>query len=219
MNQYQRPSLYDILKLPDTFSFNTVDNCQTTSLNDTQNGQLQGYSKPFLSPHDGDPFILESKAAKLPQEASLGSGLYSTSAGPQDDMLFEPSPSIATSDNSVSSCDTFSTAGSRDVINSPRADPKFQSTASRSGAPKRALKHPSKFQCTTCPKRYTRGHILRVHMRTHTEEQVKFVCSVCAKAFARKSNWARHEGLHSSEKMFICKGGQKDGVQWGCGRH
>jgi transcription factor CRZ1 len=44
------------------------------------------------------------------------------------------------------------------------------------------------------------------------------VCTVCGKAFARQHDRKRHEGLHSGEKKFICKGDLKQGGQWGCGR-
>lgn len=91
------------------------------------------------------------------------------------------------------------------------------------GGPKRTQKHPATFQCTLCPKRFTRAYNLRSHLRTHTDER-PFVCSVCGKAFARQHDRKRHEGLHSGEKKFVCKGllGSRDGSTnqgvWGCGR-
>lgn len=81
----------------------------------------------------------------------------------------------------------------------------------------RAQKHPATFQCTLCPKRFTRAYNLRSHLRTHTDER-PFVCSVCGKAFARQNDRARHESLHSGEKKFVCRGDLKDGNKWGCGR-
>ena len=89
--------------------------------------------------------------------------------------------------------------------------------SSAGGGPKRVQKHPATFQCTLCPKRFTRAYNLRSHLRTHTDER-PFVCTVCGKAFARQHDRKRHEGLHSGEKKFVCKGDLQAGGQWGCGR-
>ena len=82
---------------------------------------------------------------------------------------------------------------------------------------KRAQKHPATFQCSLCPKRFTRAYNLRSHLRTHTDER-PFICTVCHKAFARQHDRKRHEGLHSGEKKFVCKGTLQCSQQWGCGR-
>ncbi|CAZ81086.1 unnamed protein product [Tuber melanosporum] len=82
---------------------------------------------------------------------------------------------------------------------------------------KRVQKHPATFQCTLCPKRFTRAYNLRSHLRTHTDER-PFVCTICGKAFARQHDRKRHEGLHSGEKKFVCRGNLKPGGAWGCGR-
>lgn len=55
---------------------------------------------------------------------------------------------------------------------------------------------PQMWQCTLCPKRFTRAHNLRSHERTHTDER-PFVCSVCGKAFVRQNDCVRHEKIHT----------------------
>ena len=83
----------------------------------------------------------------------------------------------------------------------------------------RVQKLPATFQCTLCPKKFTRAYNLRSHLRTHTDDR-PFVCSVCHKAFARQHDRKRHENLHSGAKKLICRGelSAKAGQTWGCGR-
>lgn len=123
-----------------------------------------------------------------------------------------PSPSSKSRRSSTSS------VPNRDYI-LDLADPtRPTSTGSDAPAgPKRTQKHPANFQCSLCPKRFTRAYNLRSHLRTHTDER-PFVCSHCGKAFARQHDRKRHEGLHSGEKKFVCRGNLKDGNNWGCGR-
>ncbi|KAG5982396.1 hypothetical protein E4U55_001935 [Claviceps digitariae] len=140
-----------------------------------------------------------------------------------------PHPSAARSDSSrsLSPFDRQATLSSsrrrqstsavpNNVIALRLADPEYQG-GSEPGAAKRVQKHPATFQCTLCPKRFTRAYNLRSHLRTHTDER-PFVCTVCGKAFARQHDRKRHESLHSGEKRFVCKGDLKAGGQWGCSR-
>lgn len=119
----------------------------------------------------------------------------------------EPSPSRSSRRSSTSAIPN------RDYI-LELADP---SRPAASGTDKRVQKHPATFQCTLCPKRFTRAYNLRSHLRTHTDER-PFVCTVCGKAFARQHDRKRHEGLHSGEKKFVCKGELATGGSWGCNR-
>jgi hypothetical protein len=74
-------------------------------------------------------------------------------------------------------------------------------TTSNGAESRRQQKHPATFQCTLCPKRFTRAYNLRSHLRTHTDER-PFVCTVCGKAFARQHDRKRHEGLHCGEGKY-----------------
>ncbi|KAF3161264.1 DNA-binding transcription factor [Orbilia oligospora] len=131
-----------------------------------------------------------------------------------------PSPSISSVTSSVSTSSRHvrrsSTGGlsNRDYI-LDLADPKRPGVSGSDT--KRVQKHPATFQCTLCPKRFTRAYNLRSHHRTHTDER-PFVCTVCGKAFARQHDRKRHEGLHSGEKRFVCRGELKSGGNWGCSR-
>jgi transcription factor CRZ1 len=92
----------------------------------------------------------------------------------------------------------------------PSPPPEISSAASW-----RTQKPPATFQCSVCPKLFSRAYSLRSHLQIHTDE-LPFVCSICGKAFARQHDQKRHEGLHSGEKMFVCRESLKNGSDWDC---
>ncbi|KAL3417404.1 hypothetical protein PVAG01_11404 [Phlyctema vagabunda] len=100
---------------------------------------------------------------------------------------------------------------------STEASPDLNHLLNLAANKKRVPRHPATFQCSLCPKRFTRAYNLRSHLRTHTDER-PFICNICGKAFARQHDRKRHEGLHSGEKRFVCKGELQSGGSWGCGR-
>ncbi|KAK0723347.1 hypothetical protein B0T26DRAFT_259210 [Lasiosphaeria miniovina] len=72
------------------------------------------------------------------------------------------------------------------------------------------------YQCTFCPKRFTRQHNMKSHLRVQTDER-PFICTVCGTAFARNYDRKTHEDIHSGEKRFSCKENLEYGDQWGGG--
>ena len=161
--------------------------------------------------HNGSHSRSPSAAGRSPSlQASDNLSVRSVSPNPHSRS---PSPGAGNKSRRAST----SSINSRDYIldladpNRPNASQPHQST--------RVQKHPANFQCTLCPKKFTRAYNLRSHLRTHTDER-PFVCTVCGKAFARQHDRKRHEGLHSGEKKFVCKGElhSTPGTMWGCGR-
>jgi C2H2-type zinc finger len=77
-------------------------------------------------------------------------------------------------------------------------------------------KHPARFACPSCPKRFTRSSILRDHMRTHSGER-PFPCAVCGLAFTRRNDCTAHERIHAGQRKFAC-GSAEPHRTWGCGQ-
>ncbi|KAK3642375.1 DNA-binding transcription factor [Elasticomyces elasticus] len=176
--------------------------------------RMRAKSDPYAGPRSSTPGLAgRGRSPSLQTQQSDPSELLV----PQDNRPPSRSPSPARGRNgSVGSRarSTSNASDQRDYI-LDLANPERTPSA---GADKgRIQKHPATFQCTLCPKRFTRAYNLRSHLRTHTDER-PFVCTVCGKAFARQHDRKRHEGLHSGEKKFVCRGNLQSGHQWGCGR-
>lgn len=86
--------------------------------------------------------------------------------------------------------------------------------------PQASHDNPGAYQCSLCPKRFTRAFNLRSHVLSHTNER-PFLCTFCGSAFVRHNDRREHEKTHdaAAARHFICQGTLKDGSLWGCGRH
>ena len=74
------------------------------------------------------------------------------------------------------------------------------------------------FQCRLCPRKFRDAYLLRFHLCTHSDER-PLLSTIYSKAFAHQRERKLPEGLHSSEKKFVCRGelSVQPARRWGCG--
>ncbi|XP_041348063.1 gastrula zinc finger protein XlCGF57.1-like isoform X1 [Gigantopelta aegis] len=63
--------------------------------------------------------------------------------------------------------------------------------------------HNSRLHCAFCKKYFKKAHLLRVHMRSHSDER-PFTCTVCGKSFKTNTHLKGHAKTHTGEKQFTC---------------
>ena len=68
-------------------------------------------------------------------------------------------------------------------------------SADGSGTSNTTQKHLATFQCSLCPKTFSRQWHLRSHLGTHNPEE-PFICGICGNAFALPADRAIHEHGH-----------------------
>ncbi|KAF2248976.1 hypothetical protein BU26DRAFT_505088 [Trematosphaeria pertusa] len=137
------------------------------------------------------PLVLESSTPTVPTALSSGGVHSSAASGFSTVHGFGPGR-VPTSAAEIA----FDSIQAQ--IGTTMEPPKAKSNGSGDVLPKakRTQKHPATFQCTLCPKRFTRAYNLRSHLRTHADER-PFICSVCGKAFSRQNDRKRHEHIHN----------------------
>lgn len=87
-------------------------------------------------------------------------------------------------------------------------------------------KHPFKFHCHKCDKKFTRKPTLNTHLLNHDNKKPfkRTVAPNCSADFARHNDLARHlQSVHGrGEKRFVCQGPLKvfftENNAWGCGK-
>ncbi|KAG4427456.1 hypothetical protein IFR05_017060 [Cadophora sp. M221] len=96
-------------------------------------------------------------------------------------------------------------AGGGAGMSKPQDAPVATTTLSEGLSMAAAPRSPSqkKHKCPYCEKEFTRNHIFKSHLSTHSQEK-SYVCQTCQMRFRRLHDLKRHMKLHTGERPHIC---------------